>query len=98
MRLRASFVVLVYFIAANVPVWIASRSLGLSLSGIFNLEFLIIGALSVFLRRTTIVCLLLTAIALDLLNCVCKTYLFGYSDLWLSATSLFEFDPSQLWN
>jgi len=88
----------VYFIAANVPLWIASRSLGLSLSGIFNLEFLIIGALSVFLRRTLIVCLLLTAIALDLLNCVCKTYLFGYSDLWLSATSLFEFAPSHLWN
>src|SRR5215469_10143149 len=97
MKVRVSFAVFVYVIAANVPLWLASHLLGLLVGGLFNIEFLIIGVLSVFLRRTLTICLLLAAITLDLLNSIGKTYLFNYSELFLGAPNLIEFAPSHLW-
>ena len=44
-KVRVFFVTFVYLVAANIPLWIASRSIGLLLIGMFNAEFLIIGIL-----------------------------------------------------
>jgi hypothetical protein len=87
----------VYVVAANIPLWVASHSLGLLVKGLFNVEFVIIGILSVFLRRSLTVGLLVIAVLLDLLSAVCMTYMLSASDLVRSGRGLFEFAPSHLW-
>jgi hypothetical protein len=62
------FVVFVYAIAANVPFWLAGHSMGLLLTGVFNVELLVLGMLSVFLRRWVTVVLLAIAVALDMVR------------------------------
>jgi hypothetical protein len=98
MKLRSYCAVLVYIIVANIPFWIACHSIGLVLKGPFNVEFVVIGILSVFLRRTLTVGLLLVAILLDILNSIATTYLLSPFDMLRSARFLFEFAPSHLWD
>jgi hypothetical protein len=98
MKIRFSFAVFVYFVAANIPVWIASRLLGFLPKGLFNVEFAIIGILSVFLRRSLIVVLLLSAILLDILSGISWTYMLSGSELLRSTSGLFEFAPSHGWD
>src|SRR5216683_2566421 len=98
MKTRASFAILVYIVAANVPLWIASQSLGLLSMGLFNVEYMVIGILAFFLRRSLTVGLLLVAILLDMLSGVSKTYMLSVSEMLRSARGLFEFAPSHLWN
>jgi hypothetical protein len=68
------FVFFVYVVAANVPFWIASRSMGLLLTGVFNFELVVVGMLSVFLRRSVTVTLLLSP--LEMIRSA--RYLFEY--------------------
>jgi Sulfatase len=98
MKTRSYFAVFVYIFAANIPFWVASHSIGLVLKGPFNDEFVLIGILSLFLRRTLTVGLLLAAILLDVLNSVATTYLLSPFDMLRSAGSLFEFAPSHIWD
>src|SRR5216683_7462857 len=98
MKTRASFAILVYIVAANVPLWIASQSLGLLSMGLFNVEYMVIGILAFFLRRSLTVGLLLVAILLDMLSGVSKTYMLSVSEMLRSARGLFEFAPSHLSN
>jgi phosphoglycerol transferase MdoB-like AlkP superfamily enzyme len=97
-KIRVIFVVFVYLVAANIPLWIASRSIGLLLIGVFNAEFLIIGVLSVFLRRRLTVGLLLVAIFLDIVRGIGSTYLLSPSEMLRSARYLFGAGPSHLWH
>jgi hypothetical protein len=98
MKTRSYFVVFVYIFAANIPFWIASHLIGLVLKGLVNDEFVLIGILSVFVRRRLTVGLLLIAIMLDMFNSIAATYLLSPSDMLRSARSLFEFAPAHLWD
>jgi Sulfatase len=97
-KIRVFFVVFVYLIAANIPFWIASRSIGLLLVGFFNVEFLIVGILSAFLRLRLTIGLLLCAISLDLVRGVGETYMLSTSEMLRSVRYLFGDGPSHLWH
>src|ERR1700744_6082155 len=90
------FVFFVYVVAANVPFWIASRSMGLLLTGVFNFELVVVGMLSVFLRRLVMVTLLAIALVLDILRGISSTYLLSPLEMIRSARYLFEYVPSHL--
>jgi len=92
------FVVFVYAIAANVPFWLAGHSMGLLLTGVFNVELLVLGMLSVFLRRWVTVVLLAIAVALDMVRGVSSTYLLSPLEMIRSARYLFEYAPSHSGN
>lgn len=98
MRFRALLAVFIFFIAANVPLWLAGRSFGLMFNGLFGIEFLIIGVISVFVRPVLTAGLLFGAILLDLLGSIGKTYFFDLSELIQSAPSMSSFAPSHLAN
>ncbi len=72
--------------------------MGLRLKGPFGDEYVLIGILSLFVRRWIAVGLLLVAIGLDLLNGIASTYMLGIPELLGSAGSLREFAPSHLWS
>jgi hypothetical protein len=99
MKVRASvvfFVVFVYVVAANIPFWIASRSMGFLLTGVFNFELVVLGILSVFLRRSVTVALLAIALVLDVMRGISLTYLLGPLEMLRSVRYLFEYAPSHV--
>jgi hypothetical protein len=98
MKTRSYFVVLFYLFVANVPFWLASYSMGLRLKGPFNDEYVLIGIVSLFVRRWVAVGLLVLAIGLDLLNGIASTYLLGIPEMIGSVGSLHEFAPSHVWS
>ncbi len=98
MKTRSYFVVLFYLVIANIPFWLASYSLGLRLKGPFNDEFVLIGILSLFVRRWLTVGLLVIAILVDLLNGIASTYMLGIPEMLGSAGSVHEFASSHHWN
>jgi phosphoglycerol transferase MdoB-like AlkP superfamily enzyme len=97
MKTRAVFVFFVYIVAANIPCWIASHSMGLLLTGLFNIELAVVGILSVFLRRGITVGLLLVTMLLDVLRGIGVTYLLSPSAMLRSVRYLPESAPSHLW-
>jgi hypothetical protein len=98
MKTRSYSVILVFVFVANIPFWIASHSLGLILKGPFNDEFVLIGILSLFVRRWITVGLLLVAMVLDVINGIASTYMLGGAELLQSSRSAFEFAPSHFWD
>jgi hypothetical protein len=98
MKSRSYFAIFVYVVAANIPFWMASQSMGFLFTGLFNVEFVMIGVLSFFLRHRAVpVCLALIAILLDMVRGVNSTYMLSASEMVGSARYLFEFAPSHLW-
>jgi hypothetical protein len=96
---RSLSTVFLYFGFSSLPLWFASRLLGLSIEGVFGIEFVAIGIFSMFIRRTWIVIGLLLATVLgDLLYCVEKTYLFSASDMMASASSAPLYARSHGWS
>ncbi|MGD0444383.1 MAG: sulfatase-like hydrolase/transferase [Edaphobacter sp.] len=59
---------------------------------------MLIGILSLFIRRSVTVGLLLVAILLDLMNGISSTYMLSGAELLRSSRSAFEFAPSHLWD
>jgi phosphoglycerol transferase MdoB-like AlkP superfamily enzyme len=98
LKTRVFFFVFLYGVAANIPFWIASRSVGLLVTGLFNVEFLIIGILSVFVRRKLTVGLLLVAIFLDIARGINATYMLSPSEMLRSARYLSEPKSLHLWD
>jgi hypothetical protein len=98
MKTRSYFVVLFYLFVANIPFWLASYSMGLRLKGPVSDEYVLIGILSLFVRRWIVVGLLVVAIGLDLLNGIASTYMLGIPELLGSAGSLHEFASSHVWS
>jgi phosphoglycerol transferase MdoB-like AlkP superfamily enzyme len=96
MKVRAAFVFFVYLVAANISFWIASRSMGLLLTGLFNVEFVFIGILSLYVRRAVAVTLLLIAMLMDVWRGVNSTYLLGPFEMVRNARCLFDYAPSHL--
>jgi len=98
MKTRSYAAIFLYVVAVNIPCWIASQSLGFLLKGLFNVEYVVIGILSVFVRRSLVVVLMLSAIVLDILSSISWTYMLSASELLGSARFLFEFAPSHIWD
>jgi phosphoglycerol transferase MdoB-like AlkP superfamily enzyme len=97
MKVRAAFAIFVYIVAANIPFWMASHSIGLLLTGWFNVEFAMIGILSFFIRRTLTIWLLLGAMLLDMLRGIGATYMLSPLEMLRSARYVSESAPSHLW-
>ena len=87
MKARVLFNIFVYVIAANVPVWIASRLIDFSLNGLFNIEYVAIGIVSLFVGQTLTICLLLSTMSIDLVYNIGKTYMLRPGELMASASS-----------
>src|SRR5947208_3135547 len=98
MRNRAPLAVFVYVFAANVPLWIAARMLGLMVHGWFSIEFLVIGLLSVFLRPAVTAALLFLAIVADVLQSVGRTYMLEMGEMVHSSSSVLAFAPAHYWS
>jgi hypothetical protein len=96
MKVRTAFFFFVYLAAVNLPFWTASYSMGFLLTGLFNVELIVIGVLSLFVRRAATVSLLLIAMLLDMLRGVNSTYLMSPFEMVRSARFLFEYAPSHL--
>ncbi len=96
LRSRSIAAVFFYAVAANVPFWIASHCFGLVVKGWFNIEFAIIGILSLFVRRWITVALLSGAILADILGGIGFTYLLSASELFYSRSSLGAVAPSRI--
>jgi phosphoglycerol transferase MdoB-like AlkP superfamily enzyme len=94
MKVRAAFVFFLYIVAANSPFWIASHSMGFLSTGLFNVELVVIGILSLFVRRAVTVTLLFLAMLMDMLRGVNSTYLLTPFEMIRSARYLFEYTPS----
>jgi phosphoglycerol transferase MdoB-like AlkP superfamily enzyme len=97
-KTRVFFFIFLYGVAANIPLWIASRSVGLLMTGLFNVEFLIIGILSVFVCRKLTVGLLLVAIVLDIVRGINATYMLSPSEMLRSVRYLSEPKSLHLWD
>ena len=70
--------------------------MGFLMKGLFNVELLVIGVLSLIVRRVVTVSLLLIAMVLDMLRGVNSTYLMSPLDMVRNARSLLEYGPSHL--
>jgi hypothetical protein len=97
-KIRVFFFVFLYGVAANIPFWIASRSMGLLMTGLFNVEFLIIGILSVLVPRKLTVGLLLAANLLDIVRGISVTYRLSPSEMLRSIRYLSAAKSLHLWD
>ncbi len=97
MKVRTALAIFVYIVAANIPFWVASHSIGLLSTGWFNVEFVIIGILSFFIRRTLTIWLLLGAMLLDMLRGIGATYMLSPLEMLRSARYLSDAASSHLW-
>ena len=69
-----------FLVLPNLPLLFAARPLSLLLRGYINLDYLLIGILSLFVPRVLTFCLLFAAILLDFMHAACVTYLFSPSE------------------
>jgi len=66
-----------FLILPNLPLLLAAHPLNLLLHGTIDLDYLLIGLLSLFVPRLVTFFLLLAAIVLDFIHAACVTYLFS---------------------
>lgn len=90
-----SFVFL-YVVAANIPMWMSSRLIGIDLEGRFCIECVLAGLVALFVPRVLGVALLVAAIAADLLAEVSHTYYLPPSQCFLNMGSVTEFSATRL--
>src|SRR5271168_121019 len=67
---------------SNLPLLLAAHPLNLLLHGYINLDYLLIGLLSLFVPRVVTFFLLLAAILLDFIHAACITYLFSPAEFF----------------
>ena len=77
---RCVLFVLFYCVAANVPFWVASHSLGLIQNGCFDPSYALAGILVLFLPRIPAAMFLLFAILVDVVTSVCLTFYLSLSE------------------
>jgi len=65
----------------SLPLQLLAHRAGLLAPGYINLEYLLIGALGVFLPRRVVFVLLFLESLIDLASAICKTYYFSLGDL-----------------
>ena len=79
---------LVYLIVPNLPIWIFEKKMALTTHGYFNIECLLVGALSTYVPRSVTLFLLLIEICASFVYLVCYTYQFSLRSLIDSAQYL----------
>jgi phosphoglycerol transferase MdoB-like AlkP superfamily enzyme len=77
-------IALLYLTASNVPVLLFNRIFGATPHGLINIEFLLIGAIGVFVPRTTVFLLLCAASLADFTYSICYTFQFSLRDMLAS--------------
>jgi hypothetical protein len=80
--------VVLFGVLANFPMWIAGGLHRLDVAGWFNLDFLIVGILALFLPRAISACLLLIAILVDFLAEISLTYYIAPADILRNAPEI----------
>ena len=80
-----------YALAANVPYWFASYSLGILPLGWLCIEYALIGILALFVPRTITATLMFVMIGADLLSGVSKTYYLSPVECLVDLRFLQEF-------
>lgn len=88
MKVRGWCIFLFYVVLCNVPLWFASRWLGLTVSGAFSFEFLLVGALSLIAGWRWLNWFIPLLVVCDLLFCIDQTYMLGLRDLMQVGSSL----------
>ncbi|HEX3470468.1 MAG TPA: sulfatase-like hydrolase/transferase, partial [Silvibacterium sp.] len=73
---------LAFLILPNLPLLLAAHPLNLLLHGTINLDYLLVGLVSLFIPRVVTFFLLLAAILLDFIHAVCITYLFSPAEFF----------------
>jgi hypothetical protein len=71
-----------FLVLPNLPLLLAAHPLSLLVRGYVNLDYLLIGLLSLFVPRVVTFFLLLAAILLDFIRAVCITYLFAPAEFF----------------
>jgi len=77
----AYWIVLLYLVASNVPLLLFNRIFGATPHGLINIEFLLIGAISVFASRAPVFVLLCTAALADFAYSICYTFQFSLEQI-----------------
>lgn len=80
-RMPAFLVAALYLILPNLPLLFSTHGLGASPHGYINLEYLLIGAVGVFLPRSVVFLLLCLESLADFAYSICYTYQFSLRDL-----------------
>ena len=88
MKVRGWCFFLFYVVLCNVPLWFASRWLGLTIRGVFGLEFLLVGALSLFAGWRWLNWFIPLLVVCDLFSWIRQTYMLPLRDLMKTASSL----------
>jgi hypothetical protein len=73
---------LAFLVLPNLPLLLAAGPISLLVRGYIDLDYLLIGLLSLFVPRAVTFCLLLAAIALDFVHAICVTYLFAPAEFF----------------
>ena len=68
---------LAFLVLPNLPLILGARPLSLLMRGYIDLDYLLIGLLSLFIPRALTFLLLMAAILLDFIHAACVTYLFS---------------------
>jgi hypothetical protein len=76
---------ILFGVLANVPMWIAGSIHRLEVVGWFNLDFLVVGVIALFLPRAISAGLLLTAMVVDFLAEITVTYYMAPADILSNA-------------
>jgi len=85
-----------YLILPNLPLLFSSRVFGGSTRGYISLEYLLIGALGVFLPRFVVMALLSFELLADFAYSVCNAYQFSVEELLFSLRYIFALPTSRL--
>jgi phosphoglycerol transferase MdoB-like AlkP superfamily enzyme len=87
-----------YTLIANLPLWTAARLLGVSVFGLFNIEYIGVGILSLFVRRRWTICVLSSVILLDVAYSIGKTYLLSPTEVLEAAPGAMFFIRMHPWS
>ena len=85
-----------YAVFANIPFWVACRTLDLLPLGWFCLEYAGVGLVALFVPRVLAATLLLLVIAADLIGAVSKTYYLSPTDCLTNIFSLHQLPATRL--
>jgi hypothetical protein len=84
-----------YFILANIPYWIATGQFGLSPLGVFGIEYVAVGILSLIVPRFVTAALLFLLICADVLSGICLTYVLPLRQCFANLNSAHSFSRSR---
>lgn len=88
--------VVFYLIFANIPYWAIWRVSGFSPTGLFCVEYSVVGLISLFVPRFVTIPLLFLAICADILCGICETFLIPVRECLLNVHAAHAFSFTRL--